>query len=39
MYFEVHLLATEFTRKILTTAPPFAWLCTVDHKRIAVSEL
>jgi hypothetical protein len=37
MYFEVYVVATEFRRKMLATAAPFVWLCTVDPKRIAVS--
>jgi hypothetical protein len=41
MYFEVHLLATEFTRKTLATAAPFVWLCTVDpqtHRGIGMRK-
>jgi hypothetical protein len=37
MYFEIYFVATEFRRKMLATAEPFAWLSTVDHKRIAAS--
>jgi hypothetical protein len=36
MYFGVHLVATQFRRKMSATATPFEWLSTVHHKRISV---